>query len=114
MPGRSLNFNNDDSNPIMPRGKTDTDNYGPVSGETCVNNSEPKNRLLSLDGANGPQTRHQQQNAFCGINDYGTTNQNNAQNLPSSPSSVFSQTVFDDKNDNMPNNVTPDQIWNWW
>ena len=107
VPGSSLNFNSDDSNPIMPGGKTDTDNYGPVSGETCVNNSEPKNRLLSLDGANGPQTRHQQQNAFCGINDYGTTNRNNAQNLPSSPSSVFSQTVFDEKNDNMPNNVTP-------
>ena len=107
VPGSSLNFNNDDSKPIMPGGKTDTDNYGPISGETCVNNSEPKNRLLSLDGVNGPQTRHQQQNAFCGINDYGTTNQNNAQNLPSSPSSVFSQTVVDDKNDNMPNNVTP-------
>ena len=91
----------------MPVGKTDTDNYGTASGEACVNNSEPKNRLLSLDGANGPQTRHQQQNAFCGINDYGTTNQNNTQNLPSSPSSVFPQTVFDDKNDNMPNNVTP-------
>jgi hypothetical protein len=107
VPGRSLNLDNDDSNPIMPGGKTDTDNSGPVSGEACVNNSEPKNRLLSLDGASGPQTRHQQQNAFCGINDYGTTSQNNTQNLPPSPSPVFSQTVFDDKNDNMPNTVTP-------
>ena len=78
-----------------------------MSGETCVNNSEPKNRLLSLDGVNGPQTRHQQQNAFCGINDYGATNQNNAQNLPSYLSSVFPHTVVADKNDNMPNNVTP-------
>ncbi len=107
VPGISLDFNNDDSNPFMPGGKTDTDTYGTVPGETCVNNSGPENRLLSLDGANGPQTRHQQQNAFCGISDYGTTNQNNAQNLTSSPSSVFSQTVFDDKNDNISNNVTP-------
>ncbi len=102
VPENSLNFIDGDSKTVMSWEKTNSDNYGSTSGESCNNNSEPKNRLLSLNDVNGEQ---QPQNPVFEINDYGTTSQNKAQNPPSSPSSVLSQTGLEDKKDNLSNGV---------
>jgi hypothetical protein len=96
-PDDSLSFINDDSKFVMADEKTDADNYGSPVGETPVNDSEIKNRLLSLNEVNGQQP--QQYNTICGTNDCWATNHDNAQNPPSS---VFYQNVVDDEIDNLP------------
>ena len=95
-PDDSVSFINDDSKFVMAGEKTDTDNYGSTVGETPVNDSEIKNRVLSLNKINGQQP--QQDNTIYGTNDYWATNHDNAQNPPSS---VFYQNVVDDEIDNL-------------
>jgi hypothetical protein len=96
-PDDSVNFINDDSKFVMAGEKTDTDNYDSTDGETPVNDSEIKNRVLSLNKINGQQP--QQDNTIYRTNDYWATNHDNAQNPPSS---VFYQNVIDDEINNLP------------
>jgi hypothetical protein len=105
VPDNSLNSIDDDSKTVISWEKTNADNYGSTLGESCDSNSELNNRVLSLNDVNGEQQQHQPQNAVFETNDNGATSQNKAQNFPSSPSSVFSQTGLEDKKDNLSNSV---------
>ena len=97
VPDDSVGFINDDSKSVMAGEKTDGNNYGSTVGETHVNDSEIKNRSLSLNDVDVQQP--QQHNTVCGTNDCWAINHDNAQNPPSS---VFSQNVVDSETDNLP------------
>jgi len=103
VPDNSLDFIDDDSKTVTPGEKTDADNHDFTVDETRVNDSEIKNRL-SLNEVNGQQ-HPQQHTTNCGINDYWTTNHDNAQNPPSSHSFVFPHNVIDNGNGNLSGDV---------